>query len=62
MKEFDGELKFGDTKAIAFVKRIAQTDITKKKISIDYKTLVKIGLNQHEALDILKRLFNLKRK
>jgi hypothetical protein len=61
-REFNGPLVFGDMKAISFIKRIQKDDITKKKITISYDSLLKIGVEKSQALDLIQRLLNYKKK
>ena len=60
-KEFEGELVFGDLKAIDFLKRKTSNDQITKKITIDYTSLIRIGVKEEEALNLIQRLIDKKK-
>jgi len=53
---------FGDQKWIEENKRRRKHEIEKMKITIDYKLLIKAGVEKNQAIDLLKRLLEAKKK
>jgi hypothetical protein len=53
---------FGDQKWIEENKRRRKHEIEKMKITIDYKLLLKAGVEKNQAIDLLKRLLEAKKK
>ena len=52
---------FGDQKWIEENKRRRKHEIEKMKITIDYKLLLKAGVEKNQAIDLLKRLLSAKK-
>lgn len=53
---------FGDTSIIDKLKKDRMNRIETTKVTIDLKTLCKIGVEKNQALNLLERLINLKNK
>ena len=55
-------LVFGDEEAIAFLKKKREKkNVDTCRITIDLRTLVKIGVDRLQARDLIKRLLKLKK-
>lgn len=52
---------FGDSRIIGFSKQRVRNNPEKSKITIDLKMLMKAGLDKHQAIDLMKKLIQLKK-
>ena len=57
MKEpYGGPIKFGDVHLIEMLEREHANDLEKKKVTIDFRKLMSIGLEKEVALNLIERL------
>jgi hypothetical protein len=61
LKDYDSPIKFGDEKLISLIKNQRKHDIEKVRRTIDVKTLISIGLDKFQAIDLMKKIINLKK-
>lgn len=52
---------FGDPEWISKIKNLRKHEIEKMKITIDYKMLLKAGVEKNQAINLLERLINTKK-
>jgi len=58
---YKGKITFGDPELIHTIQTKKTKDLEKTKITIDFKTLVKVGLEKEVALNLIERIINLKK-
>lgn len=61
LKDYDGPIKFGDTKLISLIKREQKHNVELMKRTVDVKTLIKAGLEKAQAINLMERIINLKK-
>lgn len=61
LKNYYGPVKFGDKQLIDSLRHQRVKDLETTKITIDLRKLIKVGLERHQALNLIERLVNLKK-
>lgn len=63
INDFESQIPiFGDPRWIDGLKRRKKNQIETMKITIDYKLLLKTGMDKNQAINLLKRLLEAKKK
>jgi hypothetical protein len=61
IKTYSGPVKFGDEKLVSALKRYHKKQLETTRITIDLKKLIRIGVEKEVALNLIKRLVELKK-
>jgi hypothetical protein len=61
LENYNGTIKFGDENLLNAIKSRYKKDLETSKITIDFRKLMKVGLEKNQALNLIERLLNLKK-